>query len=81
MSDQIELEIISFGRIAEVITSQRLQIPGLSNTDELKVYLEKAFPLLSKMKYKLALNKNIVQDNSELKNNDTIAIMPPYSGG
>jgi len=77
----MELEIISFGKIAEVIQSQQLKIPDVSNTEELKIYLEKSFPLLSKMKYKLALNKTIVQENLELKNNDTVALMPPFSGG
>ncbi|RYD70390.1 MAG: molybdopterin synthase sulfur carrier subunit, partial [Sphingobacteriales bacterium] len=33
------------------------------------------------MKYKLALNKNIVQQNCAIKDNDSIAIMPPFSGG
>jgi molybdopterin synthase sulfur carrier subunit len=77
----MELQIISFGKIAEVIQSQQLEVLDLSNTDELKLYLEKSFPVLSKMKYKLALNKTIVQENLELKNNDTVAIMPPFSGG
>jgi len=77
----MELEIISFGKIAEVIQSQQLAVSALRNTDELKIYLEKSFPLLSTMKYKLALNKTIVQENLELKNNDTVAIMPPFSGG
>lgn len=77
----MELEIITFGKIAEVIDNQRLQVTNLSTTDELKLYLEKSFPLLSKMNYKLAINKNIVQENSDLKNNDIVAIMPPFSGG
>ena len=77
----MELKIISFGKAAEAMNSQRLQVSDLLNTDQLKVYLENTYPLLSKMKYKLAVNKNIVQENMELKNNDTIAIMPPFSGG
>ena len=77
----MELEIISFGKAAEAMNSQRLQVSDLNNTDQLKVYLENTYPLLSKMKYKLAVNKNIVQENTALKNNDTIAIMPPFSGG
>ena len=81
MHNTMELEIISFGKIAEVIKSQQLQISGLSNTDELKVYLERSFPPLSRMTYKLALNKIIVKENLQLKNKDTVAIMPPFSGG
>lgn len=77
----MELDIISFGKIAEVMNSQRLQVVGLSDTNELKVYLEKSYPLLTTMNYKLALNKNIIQENTALKNNDIVAIMPPFSGG
>jgi len=77
----MELEIISFGKAAEVISNQRIVVTELSTTDELKEYLERIFPALSKMKYKMVLNKQIVQENKDLNNNDTVAIMPPFSGG
>ena len=77
----MEIEIIAFGKISEFIRSQRLRVPEISNTNDLKVYLEKSFPELSAMKYKLALNKNIVQENVGLSDHDTVAIMPPFSGG
>jgi sulfur-carrier protein len=77
----MEIEIISFGKIAEFIESQKIEIAGINNTDELKAHLEASFPSLKTMKYKLALNKHIVQHNSDISNNDTVAIMPPFSGG
>ncbi|RDC57963.1 molybdopterin synthase sulfur carrier subunit [Pedobacter chinensis] len=77
----MEIQLISFGKISEFMESQKMEIPDMSNTDELKTYLEQCFPKLVGMKYKLALNKNMVQTSQELKNNDTIAIMPPFSGG
>lgn len=77
----MEIDIISFGKIAEMIKAQRMDIAGISTTDELKAQLEEQFPALSAIKYKLALNKQIVQQNSNLKPNDTVAIMPPFSGG
>jgi molybdopterin synthase sulfur carrier subunit len=77
----MEIEIISFGKIAEFIPQQKISLSNVSNTDELKVYLEKDFPALADMKYKLALNKNIVQSTLNLNNNDVIALMPPFSGG
>jgi molybdopterin converting factor small subunit len=33
------------------------------------------------MKYKLSLNKDIVQENMAISNQDTVGIMPPFSGG
>lgn len=77
----MEIEIISFGKIAEFIGSQKIEIAGINTTDELRAYLEASFPSLRNMKYKLALNKHIVQHNSDISNNDTVAIMPPFSGG
>lgn len=77
----MEIEIISFGKIAEFIGNQKIEIAGINNTDELKAHLEASFPSLRNMKYKLALNKHIVQRNSDISNNDTVAIMPPFSGG
>lgn len=77
----MEIALISFGKISEFIQNQKLEIDGINTTDDLGFYLEKEFPPLADMKYKLALNKNLVQQNTEIKNGDNIAIMPPFSGG
>lgn len=77
----MEVELISFGKIAQFIASQKIEITGIDNTDNLKVFLEESFPGLKSMRYKLALNNELVQRCSYLANNDTVAIMPPFSGG
>ena len=79
--EKMHIEIISFGKISELMDNQTIEIEGVGNTDELQQYLEKKYPALKEMKYKLALDKNIVQQNAQLKNHDCIAIMPPFSGG
>ncbi|MCX2452271.1 MoaD/ThiS family protein [Pedobacter gandavensis] len=77
----MEIEIISFGKISEFIPRQKIDITGISDTDTLKVHLEKAFPQISTMKYKLALNEKLVQNNTLISGNEVVAIMPPFSGG
>ena len=77
----MKIDIMAFGKISEFIQNQEMDISNIDNTDELKQYLEQSFPQLADMKYKLALNKDVVQTNLELTNKDTIAIMPPFSGG
>ena len=77
----MEIEIISFGKISEFIGSQRIEVSGTGNTDEFKEHLERSYPMLKNLKYKLALNNKIVQENLPIANNDTVAIMPPFSGG
>lgn len=77
----MEIDIISFGKIAELIKNQKINISDIGDTAALQAHLENQFPELKGIKYKLALNKDIVQANTAIKHNDTIAIMPPFSGG
>lgn len=73
--------MISFGKIAEFMESQSINTDEVSDTNEFKQYLEETFPQLKGMKYILAVDKKIVQVNTAIKNNSTIAVMPPFSGG
>lgn len=77
----MEIQIIAFGKISDIITDQNLELSGINDTDELKVYLENRFSALSGVKYKLALNKKIVQSKQELTDQDTLVLMSPFSGG
>ncbi|QIL38042.1 MoaD/ThiS family protein [Pedobacter sp. HDW13] len=77
----MEIEIISFGKIAEFIGNQKIDIAEIADTDKLKIHLETLFPKLKDIKYKFALNNHLVQDNSAINHKDTLAIMPPFSGG
>jgi molybdopterin synthase sulfur carrier subunit len=77
----MEIQIIAFGHVSDFLSNQRLTLSDITNTEELKIYLEERFPALSQMKYKLVLNKEIVQSPLHLSDRDTVAIMPPFSGG
>ncbi len=77
----MEIEIVSFGKITEFIANQRLTVDGIETTAQLTNFLEQKFPPLANIKYKLALNKTIIQETTQLKSGDTVALMPPFSGG
>lgn len=77
----MEIEIISFGKIAEFMANQQLTVEGVETTSQLKSFLEQKFPQLVAIKYKLALNKTIIQETTALKSGDVVALMPPFSGG
>ena len=75
----MKIKIIAFGQIAEIIGKEiTLEV---IDTKSLKEVLTKKFPLLADRKYAIAVNKKLVQDNIKLSQNDTVALMPPYSGG
>ena len=77
----MEIEVISFGKIAELITIKKLILDTILDTDEFRKYLEETYPELKKLKYKLAVDKQIVQENRKLMDGSIVAIMPPFSGG
>lgn len=77
----MEIEVISFGKIAELITNKKLIFDAILDTNEFRKYLEETYPELSNMKYRLAVDKQIVQENCKLKDGSVVAIMPPFSGG
>lgn len=75
----MKVKIIAFGKIAE-ITGKELSVTA-SDTDTLKQQLWVRFPQLADMKFAVAVNKKVTEENRVLSNNDTVALMPPYSGG
>ena len=73
------IKIIAFGQIAE-ITGKDFSVDA-NDLDTLKSFLNRQFPGLADKKYAVAVNKRLVSDNVTLTENDTVALMPPYSGG
>lgn len=75
----MEVKVIAFGKIAE-ITGKEFSVAA-SDTEALKEQLVVQFPQLADMKFAVAVNKKVTDENTALNNNDTVALMPPYSGG
>jgi molybdopterin synthase sulfur carrier subunit len=75
----MEIRITAFGQIAE-ITGKQILIKAKDITG-LQQELAAKFPAIAAKKYAVAVNKKIVTSNIELKENDEVALMPPYSGG
>ncbi|MDQ1161478.1 molybdopterin synthase sulfur carrier subunit [Chryseobacterium sp. SORGH_AS 447] len=75
----MEVKVIAFGKIAE-ITGKEFSIAA-SDTEALKEQLVVQFPQLADVKFAVAVNKKVTDENMALSNNDTVALMPPYSGG
>jgi sulfur-carrier protein len=77
--DDMNIKIIAFGQIAE-ITGKEFYI-DVTDTATLRSTLNNEFPDLAGKKYAIAVNKKIITDTVRLAENDTVALMPPYSGG
>ena len=77
----MEINIIAFGQIIDLTGRQSWKISDVNTTDELMRKLEEQFPSLPKINFIIAVNKNVIVNNTKLNPNDTVALLPPYSGG
>ena len=77
----MKINLLFFGQAADLTGMAALDFSGVNNTRELNEKLIEIYPALQTIKYSIALNRKIVRENTELKNEDTVAILPPFSGG
>jgi sulfur-carrier protein len=75
------MEIMLFGQLADIAGSSSCNVEDVQDTAGLKTRLEGMFPGLEKIKYMVAVNRVMVQENIPLAGNETVALMPPFSGG
>ena len=73
------VKIVTFGKLKEILGSDFEE--KSDNTDELQQKLSSKFPALQTLKLRIAVNQKIISENTQLNNNDVVALMPPYSGG
>ncbi len=70
-----------FGQLCEIIGSSSLSLQGITDIKGLREALQKQYPSLATMKYIIAVDKKIVEGNMPLDEKNTVALLPPFSGG
>ncbi len=75
------INIIIFGQIADITGTNSLTFDNISDTNQLVQQLTSAYPALSAAKYAIAVDKKIIKENTPLHQNNTVALLPPFSGG
>lgn len=77
----MKINLLFFGQAADITGKAVWNFSGVNNTLELNEKLIENFPALQTIKYSIAVNKKIIRGKTELNNEDTVAILPPFSGG
>lgn len=77
----MEINLLAFGQIAEITGKSTWKMTGIKDTNILIKKLEELFPVLVKTNYSIAVNKKVIQENTAITDKDTIALLPPFSGG
>lgn len=79
----MKIKLKYFGMVAEITnTSEELiEVDKHSSSTNLVKLLEEKFHSLNQLDYRLAINQELIHENVELKENDTIAVLPAFAGG
>ena len=75
------MKILFFGSLIEKTGTTELVIPPANTLAALKASILKTYPALGNSVYAIAVNETIIAGDIALKENDVIALMPPFSGG
>lgn len=77
----MQINVLFFGILSEVSGKNNIQFNDIENLRALKSHLWKSFPEMKKMDFRVAVNKEIIDDRKEFKDGDEIALLPPFAGG
>ena len=76
----MSLKIILFGKLAD-IAGASVSVDNVVDTDSLVNSLNKRYPELANTKYVIAVDKQLIKENTVLNKKSTVALLPPFSGG
>ncbi len=77
----MEVNVLAFGQIADIVGMSSWKVSGVMTSDDLIGQLTAQFPELSKIKFAVAVNKQVINRSVILQEQDTVALLPPFSGG
>jgi len=75
------VQILAFGRLKEIVDTTTLDVAEAIDTDQLQEMLQTQFPALKNLKYALAVNQQVVNQNTAVPQHAMVALLPPFSGG
>ena len=75
----MRIQVKTFGALTEILEREFYVTAG--DTAELLTGLSRQHPDLAHRKLLVAVNNTIINTPVDLRENDVVALMPPYSGG
>lgn len=75
------ITVLFFGQLTDITGSHTLELPAAADTNELKAEVCRLFPSLTSKTFRMAVGKQLIAENTSLTEGDTVAFLPPFSGG
>lgn len=79
MSNTVHIKF--FGQLAEVAQTNDATLNDVVDTNDVIQKITQQYPSLKNYTYVIALDKKIISGNALVTHKQTIALMPPFSGG
>ncbi len=75
------IEINFFGQLTDVVGTASLQIPWFPDTEQAVQAVLQQFPALKEYTFALALDNKMISTSQPVLEAQTLAFLPPFSGG
>ena len=75
------INITLFGQLAEIVGNTTLQLNNITNTNELQAEMQLLYPAFANARYAIAIDRQIVSENTTITDKTMVALLPPFSGG
>lgn len=77
----MEIKILAFGQIAELVGASEFLVADVPDTDALKAWLANNYPAIQNIAFAISVGKKKVVENTALSSYSVVALLPPFSGG
>lgn len=77
----MKTRILFFGQLTDISGCASVELEVPETVFALKKVLFERYPLLGQSKFMIAINNRMALDETQIDENVTIALMPPFSGG
>lgn len=77
----MRVKVLIFGQLTDITGESEIYLNEISDRDELVEKLNQQYPALADSKYAIAVDKKVINQNTRLDDECTVALLPPFSGG
>lgn len=77
----MSINVLLFGSLAEIAGCFKMELENIHDLNELKLIMEEKISGLNKKDYVIAINGELVMENTTIENGNEIAFLPPFAGG
>jgi molybdopterin synthase sulfur carrier subunit len=77
----MQVNVMLFGKLADVTGSRQVAVQNVQDTNQLLQQLKNNYPALGNLPYLVAVDEQLISDNTMLTDGSVVALLPPYSGG